>query len=60
MKKGLLPSSWLMMYIYVYVGGCTGFVDPKDPLCNTKMLAPEALRGCGGLLVGSGGGGRWQ
>lgn len=28
-----------------------GFVDPKDILCNTKMLAPEALRGCGGILV---------
>eukprot|EP01104_Vermistella_antarctica_P014710 TRINITY_DN4682_c0_g1_i1.p1 TRINITY_DN4682_c0_g1~~TRINITY_DN4682_c0_g1_i1.p1 ORF type:complete len:1018 (-),score=257.47 TRINITY_DN4682_c0_g1_i1:32-3085(-) len=29
----------------------TGIVDPKDPLNPTKFLAPEALRGCGGLLL---------
>ena len=28
-----------------------GIVDPKDPLNPTKFLAPEALRGCGGLLL---------
>lgn len=26
-------------------------VDPKDPSNRVKMLAPEALRGCGGILV---------
>ena len=29
----------------------TGFVDPKDPKFHTKFLAPEALRGCGGILL---------
>ena len=29
----------------------TGFVDPKDPDNQTKFLAPEALRGCGGILL---------
>ncbi len=29
----------------------TGFVDPKDPLNPTKFLAPEALRGLGGILI---------
>ncbi|MDP2436125.1 MAG: FAD-binding protein, partial [archaeon] len=28
----------------------TGFVDPADPANPTKFLAPEALRGSGGLL----------
>ncbi|KAI9024573.1 Flavocytochrome c [Hyaloraphidium curvatum] len=31
----------------------TGFVDPKDPEAVTKMLAPEALRAHGGILVDS-------
>lgn len=29
----------------------TGFVDPKDPDAVTKMLAPEALRAHGGILL---------
>jgi len=29
----------------------TGFVDPKDPLNPVKFLCPEALRGCGGILL---------
>jgi succinate dehydrogenase/fumarate reductase flavoprotein subunit len=29
----------------------TGFIDPKDPSNATKILAPEAIRGCGGVLV---------
>jgi aspartate oxidase len=29
----------------------TSFVSPKDPLEKTKFLAPEALRGLGGILV---------
>lgn len=29
----------------------TGFVDPKDPLNPVKFLGPEALRGCGGILL---------
>lgn len=29
----------------------TGFVDPKDPLNPVKFLGPEALRGCGGILI---------
>lgn len=29
----------------------TGFVDPKDPKALTKFLAPEALRGSGGILL---------
>ena len=29
----------------------TGFVDPKDPLNAVKFLGPEALRGCGGILI---------
>ncbi|GBG88332.1 hypothetical protein CBR_g46898, partial [Chara braunii] len=29
----------------------TGFVDPADPTNPTKFLAPEALRGCGGILL---------
>ncbi|GBG69316.1 hypothetical protein CBR_g4013 [Chara braunii] len=29
----------------------TGFVDPKDPANPTKFLAPESLRGCGGILL---------
>lgn len=29
----------------------TGLVDPKDPDAGTKWLAPERLRGCGGLLI---------
>lgn len=31
----------------------TGFIDPKDPSNSTKYLAPEALRGSGGILVNS-------
>uniref|UniRef100_A0A0G4G8H0 fumarate reductase (NADH) n=1 Tax=Chromera velia CCMP2878 TaxID=1169474 RepID=A0A0G4G8H0_9ALVE len=31
----------------------TAFVDPKDPLSSVKFLAPEALRGSGGVLVDS-------
>lgn len=26
----------------------TGFINPKDPSNPTKILAPEAIRGCGG------------
>eukprot|EP01138_Halocafeteria_seosinensis_P013011 gb/GECG01013289.1/.p1 GENE.gb/GECG01013289.1/~~gb/GECG01013289.1/.p1 ORF type:complete len:877 (+),score=109.95 gb/GECG01013289.1/:1-2631(+) len=37
-----------MQYVQVHP---TGFVDPKDPENNTKFLAPEALRGVGGLLI---------
>lgn len=33
----------------------TGFVDPKDPTFHTKFLAPEALRGCGAILLGKDG-----
>ncbi|KAI8846936.1 FAD binding domain-containing protein [Chytridium lagenaria] len=29
----------------------TGFVDPKDPSNSVKFLAPESLRGYGGILV---------
>eukprot|EP00611_Tribonema_gayanum_P026149 TRINITY_DN613_c0_g1_i3.p1 TRINITY_DN613_c0_g1~~TRINITY_DN613_c0_g1_i3.p1 ORF type:complete len:775 (-),score=321.81 TRINITY_DN613_c0_g1_i3:557-2881(-) len=29
----------------------TGLVDPKDPLALSKMLAPEAMRGCGGIML---------
>lgn len=29
----------------------TGFVDPSNPMALTKILAPEALRGLGGLLL---------
>ncbi|KAI9202202.1 putative NADH-dependent fumarate reductase [Polychytrium aggregatum] len=29
----------------------TGFVDPKDPESAVKFLAPEALRGHGGILI---------
>ena len=29
----------------------TGFVDPKSPNFHTKFLAPEALRGCGAILL---------
>lgn len=29
----------------------TAFVDPQQPRCPVKFLAPEALRGCGGLLL---------
>ena len=29
----------------------TGFVDQKDRNDNTKLLAPEALRGSGGIIV---------
>lgn len=31
----------------------TGFLDPKDPSNPTKFLAPEAIRGSGGVLVNS-------
>jgi succinate dehydrogenase/fumarate reductase flavoprotein subunit len=31
----------------------TGFLDPKDPSNPTKYLAPEAIRGSGGVLVNS-------
>jgi FAD binding domain len=33
----------------------TGFVDPEDPEAGTKFLAPEKLRGSGGILLGSDG-----
>lgn len=29
----------------------TGFIDPANPDHTTKFLAPEALRGLGGLLL---------
>lgn len=29
----------------------TAFVDPADPFARSKFLAPEALRGLGGLLL---------
>ena len=31
----------------------TGFIDPDDPSNPTKYLAPEAIRGSGGILVNS-------
>ncbi|PSC72118.1 tobamovirus multiplication 1-like [Micractinium conductrix] len=31
----------------------TGFVDPSDPSSGTKFLAPEKLRGVGGILLNS-------
>ena len=31
----------------------TGFIDPSDPSNPTKILAPEAIRGSGGILVNS-------
>lgn len=33
----------------------TGFIDPKNPANPTKFLAPEAIRGSGGILVNSNG-----
>jgi succinate dehydrogenase/fumarate reductase flavoprotein subunit len=33
----------------------TGFINPKDPSNPTKILAPEAIRGCGGILVNNAG-----
>eukprot|EP00557_Chaetoceros_sp_GSL56_P014853 CAMPEP_0176485224 /NCGR_PEP_ID=MMETSP0200_2-20121128/4928_1 /TAXON_ID=947934 /ORGANISM="Chaetoceros sp., Strain GSL56" /LENGTH=1225 /DNA_ID=CAMNT_0017881859 /DNA_START=99 /DNA_END=3776 /DNA_ORIENTATION=+ len=33
----------------------TGFINPKDPTNQTKSLAPEAIRGSGGILVNSDG-----
>ncbi|CDW51749.1 Hypothetical FAD-dependent oxidoreductase YEL047C [Trichuris trichiura] len=33
----------------------TGFVDPKHPDAKTKFLAPEALRGFGGILLNQSG-----
>ncbi|ETO25385.1 NADH-dependent fumarate reductase [Reticulomyxa filosa] len=33
----------------------TGFIDPKKPNERTKFLAPEALRGCGGILINNNG-----
>eukprot|EP01083_Nonionella_stella_P012197 34604_1 len=33
----------------------TGLVDPKEPDAKVKFLAAEALRGCGGLLLGNDG-----
>jgi len=29
----------------------TGFIEPKQPNFHTKFLAPEALRGCGAILL---------
>ncbi len=29
----------------------TGFIEPKSPNAHTKFLAPEALRGCGAILL---------
>lgn len=31
----------------------TAFIDPGAPDALTKFLAPEALRGCGGILINS-------
>ena len=31
----------------------TGFINPADPANPTKILAPEAIRGSGGILVNS-------
>lgn len=31
----------------------TGFIDRMNPSNPTKILAPEAIRGCGGILVSS-------
>jgi len=31
----------------------TGFVDPQDPNNPVKFLGPEALRGCGGIMLNS-------
>jgi len=36
-----------MEYVQVHP---TGLVDPSDPKSSSKMLAPEAMRGCGGVL----------
>jgi succinate dehydrogenase/fumarate reductase flavoprotein subunit len=33
----------------------TGFVDPSDPDAGTKFLAPEKLRGVGGVLLAAAG-----
>ncbi|GBF99540.1 hypothetical protein Rsub_12346 [Raphidocelis subcapitata] len=33
----------------------TGFVDPRDPGSSSKFLAPEKLRGCGGVLLDASG-----
>ena len=33
----------------------TGFIEPSQPLAHTKFLAPEALRGCGAILLDAGG-----
>jgi len=41
-----------MDYIQIHP---TGFVDPKEPNAKTKFLAPEALRGVGGIMINSNG-----
>ena len=33
----------------------TGFIEPSNPDAETKFLAPEALRGCGALLLDASG-----
>ncbi|KNE70900.1 hypothetical protein AMAG_20207 [Allomyces macrogynus ATCC 38327] len=37
----------------------TGFIDPANPAAPTKFLAPEALRGHGGILLAQGTGRRF-
>lgn len=37
----------------------TGFIDPRDPHNKSKFLAPEKLRGVGGVLLGSRSGSRF-
>ncbi|KAJ3366529.1 NADH-cytochrome b5 reductase [Allomyces javanicus] len=37
----------------------TGFIDPANPTAPTKFLAPEALRGHGGILLAQGTGRRF-
>ncbi|KAJ3087468.1 hypothetical protein HK102_011040 [Quaeritorhiza haematococci] len=45
MKMGNRAGAWL---VQVHP---TGFVDPSNPTAKTKFLAPESLRGHGGILI---------
>lgn len=39
------------MHVHTSIGLVSGFVDPSDPTAKTRFLAPEKLRGVGGILL---------
>lgn len=54
--KATVPNGLSLIHMDRVQVHPTGFVEPSNPNHHTKFLAPEALRGCGAIMLNAEGG----